>query len=417
MIKFNSRERVLASINHKEPDKVPIDLGGTTVTGISVYAYAKLKEYLGMDPGKIRVYDVTQQLAWVEKEITQKFSTDVLDSGRVYKLNEEDWYDINIKGIDLQFPYWFKPIKNDADGSYEYYNREGLLLGRMPKASFFFDQTYYPYLDGYPEDFSDFNKDMKNLFWLACPNPPFDSMDRKRFWRDFKQRAKELQEKSNKALTLTMGGSTFEFGTVIRRIDNFLMDLIRNKSKVEKLVDKLLDFAIATATFVCQYLDGIVDIVRIGDDLGSNVGPFMRPETYREIFKPRTTELCKYIKKHSSMKIFFHSCGSVYELIPDLIDAGIDILNPVQLNVKDMDPKRLKEEFGDELTFWGGGADTKNVLSRKSPEEVKKHVRELLEIFSPGGGFIWSAVHNITAEVPPENIVAAIETVHKFNSE
>jgi uroporphyrinogen decarboxylase len=143
----------------------------------------------------------------------------------------------------------------------------------------------------------------------------------------------------------------------------------------------------------------------------------MRPKTYQELFKPRLTELCNHIKKHSHFKIFFHSCGSVYELIPDLLDAGIDILNPVQLGVKDMDPKRLKEEFGDELTFWGGGADTKNVLSRKSPKDVKKHVHELLEIFSPGGGFIWSTVHNITAEVPPQNIVAALETVHEFNDE
>ena len=143
----------------------------------------------------------------------------------------------------------------------------------------------------------------------------------------------------------------------------------------------------------------------------------MNPKLYRKIFKPRLAELCSYIKKQSNMKIFFHSCGSIKPLIPDFIEVGVDILNPVQINVKNMDPKELKEEFGADITFWGGGADTRNVINRKSPEEVKKHVLELLEIFAPGGGYVWNTVHNILPDVPPQNIIAMFEAIEEFNNQ
>jgi uroporphyrinogen decarboxylase len=141
----------------------------------------------------------------------------------------------------------------------------------------------------------------------------------------------------------------------------------------------------------------------------------MSPRTYRKLFKPRHTILCDYVKKNSQMHTFLHSCGSIYKLLPDLIEAGYDIINPVQTNSRDMEPERLKQEFGNDITFWGGGCDTREVLNRAQPAEVKEHVKRRLEVFAPGGGFVFNTVHNILPDVPAENIVAMFEAIDEFN--
>jgi len=159
----------------------------------------------------------------------------------------------------------------------------------------------------------------------------------------------------------------------------------------------------------------VVDLVRFGDDLGTGNGPFMDPKLYRKLFKPRHKVMVDYVKEHSQMHTFLHSCGSIYRVIPDLIDVGFEVLNPVQINSRDMEPERLKREFGQDVTFWGGGANTRDVLNKATPEEVKDHVTELLEIFMPGGGFVFNTVHNILPDVPPENIVAMFEAVEEYS--
>jgi uroporphyrinogen decarboxylase len=413
--KMTSRDRVLATLNHKEPDRVPIDFGGTAVTGIAAIAYHRLKEYLGIQSGHTRIIDITQQLAQPEDEILDRFHVDVLDIGRAYNVNDEDWYDVNVYGTDVQYPVWFKPSYNE-EGYYEIID-EGIVLARMPKNGYFFDQTYYPYLEGYPEDFSNFPTALRKTPGYHCPPPPFDNMKQKRFWQNLRETAKRVKEQTKKILTINVGGGLFESGYGMRRLDKFLIDIFRNPSQVEKFIDVIQEFNMATLSIICKNLGDVIDIIRIGDDLGGNDGPFFSPQTYRNLFKPYLTEMCDYIKKHSSMKIFFHSCGSIYPLIPDLIEAGIDILNPVQINIKYMEPKKLKAEFGDSLTFWGAGADVRNVVSRKTPSEIKKHVQELLDIYSPGGGFVWGTIHNITPEILPQNIVAMFEAVQEYNDQ
>jgi len=185
--------------------------------------------------------------------------------------------------------------------------------------------------------------------------------------------------------------------------------------KVEELLDALLEIHMVTLEKVCQSVGDVVDIIRFGDDLGIDNGPFISPESYRTLFKPRHRRLCDYVKKHSHMRTFLHSCGSIYDLIPDLIDAGFEILNPVQTNCANMEPEKLKKEFGKDITFWGGGVDTRNVLNSAKPEEVKQDVKKRLDIFAPGGGFVFNTVHNILPDVPPENIIAMFEAVDEFN--
>ncbi|MFX1450816.1 MAG: methyltransferase, partial [Promethearchaeota archaeon] len=207
---MNSRERVLASINHKEPDKIPIDLGSTQVTGISAIAYNRLKKYLGITSGHTRIIDIGQQLAKVEDIIIDKFQIDVLDIGRVYNTNDEDWYDINIKGLNVQFPANVKPRRNE-DNSYDIFHPDGTVLAKMSEGAFYFEQTYFPYLEGYP-DLSDLLGAFNKYAGFFNPPAPFDNLQQKKFWRKLRENAIELRKNSNKAITINLGCSVFEFG-------------------------------------------------------------------------------------------------------------------------------------------------------------------------------------------------------------
>ena len=284
----------------------------------------------------------------------------------------------------------------------------------MPKGATFFDQTYFPYLDGYPADYKDLPGKMNKVLWAAMVHSPWDNSSMPDFWEQLRQRTLALHQQSNRALMIVCGCNLFEWGTFLRRMDNFLMDLYLDQDNVEKMLDALMEQHLAALEKVCNAVGDLAVIIRFGDDLGMNNGLFMSPEIYRKLFKPRHTLLCEYVKKHSNMHTFLHSCGSIYKLIPDLIEAGYDIINPVQTNCVDMEPERLKKEFGKDITFWGGGCDTRHVLNKATPAEIKDHVKERIEIFSPDGGFIFNPVHNILPDVPPENILAMFEAVNEY---
>ena len=413
---MTSRERVLVSVRHQEPDRVPVDLGATPSSGISAIAYYNLKKHLAIADGHTRVYDVVQQLAQPEDEMLDRFGVDVLDIGRAFNTRDEDWYDVTLpQGIPVQFPIWFRPVQR-PDGVWDAFAPDGTRIATMPVGATFFDQTYFPYVDGYPEDYSDLPNEMPKIHWAGLAHSPWDHAGEPDFWRQLRDRAIELRDRSDRALMIVAGCNLFEWGTFLRRLDNFLMDLVLDPLEVERLLDALMEQHLATLEKVCQAVGDVADILRFGDDLGMDTGPFMSPETYRKLFKPRHTILCDYVKKNSQMHTFLHSCGSIYKLLPDLIEAGYDIINPVQINTRDMEPERLKKEFGKDITFWGGGADTRHVLNHARPSEVKDHVKQLVEIFAPGGGFVFNTVHNILPDVPPENIVAMFEAIDEFDN-
>jgi len=411
---MNSRERVLASIEHKEPDRIAVDLGSTPSSGISAIAYNNLVKYLKISNTRNRVYDVVQQVTQPEMEILDRFEIDVLDVGRMFNDREEDWYDVYLPdGSKAQYPVWFKPVRQD-DGSYIAYSKDGEAIAKMPKGATFFDQLIFPFVDGYPADYKNLPESMSKVHWQALAHSPWDNAGDKDFWTKLREKAIELRKTSNRAIMIVCGCNLFEWGTFLRRIDNFLMDLVLCPDEVERLLDALMEIHMATLSKVCQAVGDVVDVIRFGDDLGMDSGPFMPPEIYRNLFKPRHKMLCEYVKKNSSMKTFLHSCGSIYKLIPDLIEAGYDIINPVQISSNDMDPVRLKKEFGKDITFWGGGCDTRNILNKGTPEQVKDHVRRNIEALAPGGGFVFNTVHNIMPDAPPENIVAMFEAVDEY---
>jgi uroporphyrinogen decarboxylase len=199
-------------------------------------------------------------------------------------------------------------------------------------------------------------------------------------------------------------------------MDNFLMDLLCEQKNVEKLLDALLIRHLATLEKVCRSVGDVVDIIRFGDDLGMSSGAFMAPETYRQLFKPRHKILCDYVKANSKMHTFLHSCGSISVLMPDLIDAGFEIFNPVQTNTYHMEPEYLKREFGRDCTFWGGGVENSGTLNGDNTGKIREEVLDRMEIFSKGGGFVFNTIHNILPDVPPENILVMFDAVREFNN-
>jgi uroporphyrinogen decarboxylase len=285
------------------------------------------------------------------------------------------------------------------------------MLAKKPKGATFFDGTYFPYVDGYPDNFDNLDWAMGTSLWAAMPAAPFNFPDTPEFWQELRQNTKELRASTDKAIMMSAGCNLFEWGTFLRRIDNFLMDVYADPYNVERLVDELMIRHMDKLEKICSAVGDIIDIVTFGDDLGMDNGPFMAPEIYRQLFKPAHTRLNEYVHKNTRMHTFLHSCGSIYQLMPDLIEAGFEIFNPVQTNAREMEPEKLKKEFGKDITFWGGGVDTRTVLNHGTPQQVKDQVKKRIEIFAPGGGFVFNTVHNILPDVPPENVVAMFETI------
>lgn len=411
---MNSRERLLTAISHKQPDRIPVDLGATPSSGISAVAYHNLIKYLGLNL-KNHVYDVIQEVTQPEMELLDLFKVDVVDIGRYFNNYESYWHDLElIKGVQGLYPKWFNPEKQ-SDGSWLAPGPTGEFIGKMPVGATFFDQVIFPYLDGYPDKYDNISFDMSRVSWGGFGFPPYDRMNEKDFWKLLRETIIKERSKTDKALLIGVGCNLFEWGTFLRRIDNFLMDLYMYPMDVHRLLDKLVEMHLDFLSKICEATGDIVEIVKFGDDLGTNTGPFMPNEIYNEFFKPRHKIMCDYVKANSSAHTMLHSCGGIYELIPELIEAGFEILNPVQINAFNMEPERLKKEFGKEVTFWGGGVNTQSILNRATLQEVKDHVRHNIEIFSKDGGFIFNTVHNILPDVPPENIMAMFEAVREFD--
>ncbi len=408
------RDRVLASIDHRQPDGVAVDLGSTPSSGISAVAHANLVKHLGLTDQRTRVYDVVQQLAQPSDELLDRLRIDVVDIGRTFNTADADWHPMALpSGIEVDVPAWFNPV-HQADGAWDAFDATGLRIATMPMGANFFDQTHFPYLDGYPDDLSGLADVMPTVLWAGLVHSPWDHAAEPDFWAQLRARALALRTSSDRALMVVVGCNLFEWGTFLRRIDNFLMDLAVDADNVHRLLDALMEIHLATLDKVFSAVGDVADIIRFGDDLGMDRGPLMSPDTYRTFFKPRHAALNAYVHRHTSMKTFLHSCGSIYKLLPDLIEAGVDIINPVQITARDMEPERLKADFGQDISFWGGGADTRHVLPGGTPGEVKDHVRRNIETFAPGGGFVFVPAHNMLPDIPAQNIEAMFEAVDEY---
>jgi len=412
---MNARQRLQAAFRHEEPDRVPIDLGSSTSSGISALAHDALRRQLGVCEGRTRVYEVVQQVALPEEEILDRFGVDVISIGRAYDTEDAAWSDFVLPGgVPVQFPSWFRP-EPGKDGSLIARAGDGTAIGAMPSGATFFDQTLFPYVDGYPEDYGRLGEAQALVTWGAFPASPWTHADEPDFWEGLRARTLALRLSTGRALVAAGPGKLFEWGLFLRRMDNFLMDIAQAPAEVERFCDALLERQLPVLEKLGQAVGDLVDVIRLGDDLGMDSGPLLSPRAYRRIFKPRHKLICDTIKKYTDAPICLHSCGSIYALLPDLIEAGFQAFNPVQITSRNMEPWRLKQDFGKDTVFWGSGCDTRHILNHASPAEVKDHVQANLEVMAPGGGFVFSAVHNILPDVPPENIIAMFEAVEEFS--
>jgi uroporphyrinogen decarboxylase len=372
----NSRDRTEKALSHQEPDRVPFDLGGTGLSTIHVTAYQNLRRYLNMPQTEARVGFVAEQLVLVDEDVAERLQTDIRPV---------------LPGLSSAFEYTFRD-----EGAYEAYTDEWGIGWRKPQdGGFYYDMYYHPLAN------ADSLDELK-----AYPFP--DSLDNQRF--DTLRSQAQVAVSKGKAVALAGPcAGIAEVYSWLRGYEQYYIDLAINKGYVAYMLDRLVDFKCAFWERALQEVGDLVDVVIEADDLAGQRSLLMSPDTYRSLIKPRHRRLFSFIKEQAPVKLFFHSCGAVRPLIPDFIDAGIDILNPVQVSAAGMDLHELKQEFGQDLVFWGGGVDTQGVLNTGTPEEVKQNVRRNVEALAPGGGFVFAAVHDIQADVPPENIIAMWE--------
>jgi uroporphyrinogen decarboxylase len=399
---MDSRQRVLTALKHQEADRVPVDLNGMRSTGIMAIAYNRLKAYLGLEEGATRVYDITQQLAEPDEAMLERFEVDVLPLPRLPK------------GLSAVQPGWKPYTLPDGSpalvpaglhfergtGCWLIRDTAGNILYKMPDGALYFDTVYHPLAQA------------QTIAEIESYQLPLIS-DAELEWLAGEARRICAAGRSRAVMGHT-GINLYETAQRLRGWEQFMLDLGGNQALVQALMEKLAENAIRNLERYLGAVGGYVDILQMGDDLGTQSGPQISSRMYRRSIKPFHQRIFQYAKQASSKPVFLHCCGGIFPLLPDLIEAGLDILNPVQIAAVGMDPAALKRDFGRDLVFWGGGADSQRVLPTASPAEVRDHVRRLVEIFAPGGGFVFCAVHNIQADVPPENITAMYQAALEF---
>ncbi len=407
---MNSRQRVLAALNHREPDRVPVDLSGHRSSGIAAMAYARLRRHLGLAERPIRVYDPLQQLAIVDEDVLDRFGVDTVELGRAFAEGDECWADwILPDGTPCQMPIWALP-ERDGRRWVLRSRKTGRVIAQMPDGTLYFEQTYYPFAEeeADPRRIDDV---LTESMWTAIASPPGPLADGRDGERRLSEGARRLRRQTDRAIIGLFGGNLLEMGQFLYRNDNFLMLLAAEPEKAHDFLERLCQKHLQALEKFLTLVGPYIDVVLFGDDLGMQSGPQMSPAMYREFFKPRHARLWRRAKQIADVKVMLHCCGGVRELLPDLIDAGLDAINPVQISCQGMQAAGLKHDFGQAITFWGGGCDTRLILPRATPDEVRRHVREQTLALRPGGGFVFQQVHNIMADVPPANIVAMYDAL------
>jgi len=404
---MTGRERIIAALNFKQPDQVPLDFNAHRSSGISVTAYRGLRRYLDLPPSPLYVYDFIQQLAIVERDVLDLFDIDAFQLGCDFDQKPEYWKDWALEdGTPCKIP-----AAIDARRTYEgafLYNTKGKIIGKQPPGCLYFEQTIFPFADDHDkEDFSDYDETQQDVMWSYIPCPPMPV--------DYKTPggAKKLREfaavtraSTDRAIYGIFGGNLVETGQFTFRMDNFLCDLLMNPKRIHRFLDILMLRHMANLKAYLDAAGDYIDVIGFSDDMGTQNGPQFSPEIYMEFFYPREKQMWSYIhERFPELKICMHCCGGVRPLLPLMADAGLDAINPVQFVCEDMDLTELKSELYGKLTLWGGGCDTRDVLPKSDVKTVASHVRSNIETLNKGGGFVFQQVHNILADVPSENIV------------
>lgn len=384
-IVISSRERIITALQHEEPDRVPYDLGGTLSTGITQKAYLELTSYLGKKVKEPVIGDWVQQLVQVEEALLEELAVDT-------------------RGI---FPKQVQSssVKFWEEERTQFLRDEFGMVSKMPPGGFYYDTIKCP-LEG--------DITIGTIDTYPWPN----ASDSSRFSGlrskvDFFRKRKKLV-----VLGSGMFGGFFCFAARLRGFDNFYIDLLGNPDLACSLMDRLIELKMEFYRKFFDKVDDRIEVIVEADDLGAQKGLIISPQIYRKYVKPRQRKLYSFIKKEAKSHVYLllHSCGSVAELIPDFIEVGVDILNPVQVSAARMDTTKLKSLYGEDITFWGGGCDTQRILPHGTVEEVKDEVKRRIDDLAPGGGFVFAPVHNIQPDVPPRNLMAMWATLQNYGT-
>jgi uroporphyrinogen decarboxylase len=398
---MNHRERVLAALRHQEPDRVPIDFGGTGDSTIMAVSYQQLRAQLDLAPSTTRVADVAQQTAVIEEDVRQAMGSDLLpifDEPREWCLGSLG------DGSPAELPAKFQP-QLQPDGSRVVVDSTGNITLKMPERGHYFDPVYAPLADA---------TSVKDLERHVAAIVNYDTpahLDKS--YGERAQELKALRENTDYALVGFFGGHILQAGQVLRGWETFLMDLLVNKKFAHALLEKLLEAHLERFERYAATIGPYVDVVHFEEDLGMQDRPLMRPSLYREMIKPYHQRLFGFARSRCNAYLLLHTDGAVAPFIPDFIEMGVDAINPVQVSAAGMDTRELKREFGRDITFCGAGCDSQTVLPFGTPEQVADEVKRRIEHLAPGGGFVFAPIHNVQAGVPPENTVAMFRTAQE----
>lgn len=372
------RDRVATALAHREPDRVPIDLGGTLATSITSGAYGPLRAHLGLPPADpTAIFEQTQQLPYLGADVLTRFGVDT-------------------RPVAMPPDEAFRPSLRDDGDYWAWTDAWGATL-RMPKRG----GLYYDWVRHPLDEVTDAS--IEAYAWPAFEPPEVLAT--------LRAEAQRLRATTDFALVgaANLGSGNFEQACLMAGMEAFMMAMLTDRPAAERLLDGITEFLIEEATRYLAQVGDLIDVYQYGDDVATQLDWMISPELYASLIRPRQRRLFDAIHAATPAKLMYHGCGAVFDLIPHLIDIGVDVLNPVQVSARGMDSKRLKAAYGHDIVFWGGGVDTQHVLPFGTPREVRDEVRRRIDDLAPGGGFVFAAVHNIQAGVPPENVVAAFD--------
>lgn len=392
----------MESLAHREPEGLAIDFGGMRSTGIHMLAYLDLLDHLGIKGEPPRLYDVFQQLAEPQDAVLKRLGGDVVQAHMrcpAFGIPiDQGWREMEMGGRTVLAPRDYLP--EVAENGNEYILTDGVRTACKPKGGLYFDQVVHPY--AHCESARDVD---------AVPLAPLSQED----LAFVEAECRRLYEQTDKAILLAFGGNIFEAGQLDFGYETFFVNLLAEPDLMHHYFNRLTEVHLQNLEALLSRVGSFLQVVQFGDDLGTQLAPQISVKTYQEMIKPYHARQFRFVReRYPRCKVFLHSCGAIEPLIPDLIDAGVEVLNPVQISAAGMNPRHLKKEYGAHLSFWGGGANTSRTMTFGSAADCARETAELIEIFKPGGGFVFTQVHNIQPGVPPENILAVYDTAQSF---
>jgi hypothetical protein len=413
-----SRERVVATLNHKQPDRIPIDFGGTMVTGVHASCVAELRDFYGLEKRPVRIHEPFQMLAVLDDDLQDAMGLDVVGvfaRNTMFGFPVGTWKSWMFNGLEVLVPEDFNTTV-DVNGDTLIYPEGDTTVppsGRMPSGGHFFDSI----IRQDPLDEDNLNPHDNTEEFKPVTQEDLDHL----------VRATQQAASTGRAVAATFGGTAFgDIAMVpapflkhpkgIRDIAEWYVSTSSRQDYIHKIFERQCEVAIQNLERIYAVVGETVQVIFLcGTDFGTQTSAFCSVKTFDNLYFPYYKQVCDWVHAHTPWKVFKHSCGAVSKFLPSFIAAGIDILNPVQCSATGMAPEELKAKFGDHLVFWGGGVDTQHVLPFGTPAEVREQVLRRCEVFAPGGGFVFNTIHNVQAKTPVENIVAMIDAVHEFN--